>query len=260
MRPFRSYAKINLFLKIIGTRGDYHELVSRFWRIDSLYDTLIWLEGCESFTVRGKFSCEMRQNSIYKAKEALIPHLSSTQKRELEQLGVSVEKHIPEGAGLGGGSSNAATFLLMVIERFNLRLSLEELAGIGARVGADVPFFIFGYKSANVFGIGEHVKEVREIPARVELFTPPLEINTGAVYRHFRREILGNLDLNKQAKTAEELCEYKGSEILEHPDPLTLNDLYPAALACDPSLREYALPGRFFSGSGSTFFAKRRES
>ena len=260
MQPSRAYAKINLFLKIVGTRGDYHELVSRFWRIDSLYDTLTWLEGCENFTVHGKFSCEMRQNSICKAKETLLPYLNEQQKRELEGLGIAVEKHIPEGAGLGGGSSNAASFLLMAKERFNLRLSLEELAGIGAHVGADVPFFIFGYKSANVFGIGEDVREVHEIPAKLELFTPPLKIDTSAVYRHFRREILGNLDLNKQTKVAEELCECKGSEILEYSDPLTLNDLYPAALACYPSLKEYALPERFFSGSGSTFFAKRRES
>ncbi|MGP1450380.1 MAG: 4-(cytidine 5'-diphospho)-2-C-methyl-D-erythritol kinase [Wolinella sp.] len=209
-----SPAKINLFLKITGVRGDYHELASRFWRIDSLFDELFWIDGCDGFFIDSTVSCEFKKNSVYRAKEALMPYLNDRQSRELERLGVRIIKHIPEGAGLGGGSSNAATFLLMACERLGLVLATEELANIGAKVGADVPFFVYGYKSANVRGIGEIVDEFCEFPSKVELFTPPLHIDTATVYRTFRSQILPGLDFKKQSDEAERLLECDGARIV----------------------------------------------
>lgn len=251
----RSCAKVNLFLKILGSRGGYHELASRFWRVESLFDTLEWSEGARGgFEIQGAVSCAREQNTIFKAKEALKPYLSESQRAEMEKLRIVLTKRIPEGAGLGGGSSNAATFLLMARERFNLNLAPEELARVGARVGADVPFFVLGYPSANVRGIGEIVEPLAETPLELELFTPPIHVNTAKVYQSFRDAFLSALDEKKQAQESERLLSASGETILHSPDPLALNDLYKAALRIYPVLENHAINGRFFSGSGSTFF------
>ncbi len=252
----RSCAKINLFLKILGQKGSYHELASRFWRVESLFDEMEWIESSSgSFEIRSTLSCPVEQNSIYKAKEALLPRLKESERREIEKRGISLQKRIPEGAGLGGGSSNAATFLLMAKESLGLSLSLEELAEVGERVGADVPFFVFGYPSANVRGIGEIVEPFEENLVEVELFMSGIIANTARVYEAFRTSFLPKLDLRWQRQEAERWLESSGETILQSQDPLSLNDLYAPALLLYPELGEHAHTGRFFSGSGSTFFA-----
>ena len=163
MKIYRAYAKVNIFLKITGTRGDYHEIVSRFMRVDSLYDELCFVpKDTQEFEILGDFECETQQNTIYKAYMALRKFISS---KSLEKLmrthAINVAKKIPAFAGLGGGSSDAATYLKMCNEVLHLGLSQNELAQIGLNVGADVPFFVYGYKSANVSGIGEVVEEFR---------------------------------------------------------------------------------------------------
>ena len=72
MKIYRAYAKVNIFLKITGTRGDYHEIVSRFMRVDSLYDELCFVpKDTQEFEILGDFECETQQNTIYKAYMAL---------------------------------------------------------------------------------------------------------------------------------------------------------------------------------------------
>ena len=107
-----------------------------------------------------------------------------------ETHAVCVDKNIPSFAGLGGGSSDAATFLRMCNEELELGLSTNELAEIGSRVGADVPFFVYGYDSANVRGIGEVVERFDEPLLDFEITTPELQISTPAVYRYYRENHL----------------------------------------------------------------------
>ncbi|BBG66571.1 4-diphosphocytidyl-2-C-methyl-D-erythritol kinase [Hydrogenimonas sp.] len=246
-------AKINIFLKITGTRGRYHELRSRFVRIDSLYDTLSF-EKKSRPSAGFELECDTplpERNSVSEAYRLLkeeAPGIDSF----FKEYGVRLQKRIPQGAGLGGGSSDAAAFLHLCNEVCSLNIPAKRLARIGEKIGADVPFFVYGYRSANVEGIGEDITPFEEEPPEVELFTPPLHCDTTLVYRTFRERLAERID----PIAGEEWLELPSARIMEEVDPLTANDLYAAALLAYGELERYAAPGRFFSGSGSTFFEK----
>ena len=147
-----SPAKLNLFLHITGRRENgYHELQSIFQLID-LYD---WMEFEQSdsaeIQIDGLNSVELEQNLIYKATQILKPFAQT-----VSGLKIRIEKNIPMGAGLGGGSSNAATTLRIVNQLWNCGFTLQQLADLGLKLGADVPIFVHG-KNAWAEGIGEHL-------------------------------------------------------------------------------------------------------
>ncbi len=250
MIRYRAYAKVNIFLKITGKRGEYHTITSRFMRLNHLFDTL-WLEpkSTPEFEIRGNFDCELASNTIYKAYKYLLSHTRSQALSVLmEEYAVCVDKKIPSFAGLGGGSSDAATFLQLCNERLHLHLTINELAEIGANVGADVPFFLYGYESANVSGIGEIVERFNEPLINFEVITPPLQISTPAVYRYYRDHLYAPITF-EEIQTLEAT---PSRDILASMNPKEANDLYPAALGCYDELSEKE--GWFFSGSGSSFF------
>ena len=148
-----SPAKLNLFLHITGRRENgYHELQSIFQLID-LYD---WMEfertNNNSVQIEGLNSVDLEQNLIYKALQMIKPYVN------IDQLGLNIriEKNIPMGAGLGGGSSNAATTLIVANKIWQCGLNNDQLADLGVKLGADVPIFIHG-KNAWAEGIGEHL-------------------------------------------------------------------------------------------------------
>ncbi len=147
-----SPAKLNLFLHITGRRENgYHELQSIFQLID-LYD---WLEftpiELNEIQINGLNSVDLQQNLIFKATEILKPYA-----KKPTGLNISIEKNIPMGAGLGGGSSNAATTLIVVNKLWQCGLTIEQLADLGVKLGADVPIFVHGL-NAWAEGIGEHL-------------------------------------------------------------------------------------------------------
>ena len=157
----KSYAKVNIFLKIVGVRDNYHLIASRFVRVKNLFDTISFIKKeVESFTLEGDFSCSLEKNTVFKAYKELENF--DGVKEFFKHNIVKIEKNIPEFAGLGGGSSNCATFLNMVNEACNLNLNKEELAKIGSNIGADVPFFVYEFDSANVSGIGELLKSLKK--------------------------------------------------------------------------------------------------
>ncbi len=247
-------AKINIFLKITGTRGDYHTLASRFVRYDSLYDIVsfqhsqrgeFWIDGME---------IPQEKNIITKAYQTLQRHLGSKKLADFFTThSVHVKKQIPQGAGLGGGSSDAAAFLLLANAVVGLGLSIQELANIGVEVGADVPFFIYDYPSANVTGIGEVIEPFEEEPPEIELHTLPLACDTAKVYRHFRSRYLKTTDTD----LAKKLLRLPSSKILERFAPLQANDLYQSAKDLCPTLEKFAQT-YYLSGSGSSLFRKAR--
>lgn len=257
MKKYRAYAKVNIFLKITGTRGNYHEIVSRFMKVDNLYDELEFVKKedtdakANEFKIIGEFSCTTEQNTIYKAYFALK---EATQSKKLEELmqtyAIKVTKSIPAFAGLGGGSSDAATYLKMCNNSLNLGLSLNELAVIGLKVGADVPFFVYGYDSANVSGIGEVVEEFREELLNIETYTPKIEISTPRVYTVYREDFFAPIDGFK----TQELKETYSVDILKEMSADDANDLFKPALQEYAELKNHFRAGYYFSGSGSSFF------
>ena len=247
----KAYAKVNIFLKIVGTRGNYHEIISRFILVKNLFDELYFVEknSDEEFELFGDFGCSIFQNTIYKAYEALKKAGFEEQISKLfKEKALHVEKNIPSFAGLGGGSSDAASFLHMVNDEANLNLNDTELAAIGLNVGADVPFFVYNFDSANVAGIGEIVEKFDEKALHVEVITPDIKCDTGAIYRAFRKEY--KIDI----KMAQNLSKIKSEELLKIYTDLELNDLLKPALKTDKNLKNYRKENWFFSGSGSSFF------
>ncbi len=252
MKHYKAPAKVNIFLKITGRRGDYHEILSRFMLVEQLHDLLYFFpKESPEFVIDGTFACATEQNTIYKAYRAL---LEATGSAALEQLmrshGVGVNKHIPAFAGLGGGSSDAATFLKMCNEVLHMGLGSSELAEIGAKVGADVPFFVYGYPSANVSGIGEIVEPFDEVPLSIETRTPAIEISTPAVYKRFREGYYKELP----AERYDYFAQTESAALLQALSADEANDLFEPALSLYPALKEHFRHGWFFSGSGSSFF------
>ncbi|WP_309499508.1 4-(cytidine 5'-diphospho)-2-C-methyl-D-erythritol kinase [Sulfurovum sp.] len=249
----KAHAKVNIFLKIAGHKDGYHTLLSRFMRVEDLYDTITFEPSeCDTFTIEGCDDIPLESNTIYKAYKALNEHTG-----DLDILNffykhkVVVIKRIPSQAGLGGGSSDGAAFMRLVKEVCNLLISTKELARIGSTVGADFPFFIYNYPSANVSGFGEIVEPFEEELLPLELHTPDIRCDTSVVYKTFKEHLLNDISLSSFIGWDK----LDSNTLLEHiSDPIMLNDLYSAALMAYPELKKVDANGWFFSGSGSTFF------
>lgn len=252
-------AKVNIFLKIIGTRGNYHELLSRFVRVPTLFDTL-WFEpkkNNEPFELVGNFNCKVEDNTLYKAYVALCEEgFSKEVGAVMAEMALHVKKKIPTGSGLGGGSSDSATFLKMLNEQAHLNLTCKALMEIGSRVGADVSFFASEARSANVSGIGEVVEAYQEDTLDIEVFTPSIACHTGKVYQTYREYFLHTMHESQ----AQKMLSMPSIKLVEAFSKEELNDLYAPACTCYPELLLYAKEGWFFSGSGSSFFRIKGKS
>jgi len=236
----QSPAKVNLYLRIVGRRQDgYHMLDTLFHRL-SLADTLTLTKQKADFSFSSNANLPAREgNLLFKAYVELqkkFPKLGGVHAR--------LVKRIPIGAGLGGGSSNAAFFLLGMAKLYDLKISQAELMKMGVRVGADVPFFLLQKNQARALGIGEKLKHLPSKRKRYFLLlTDPKPLSTPAVYKQYREQggpfSKKSVDLNE-----------------------SVNDLQPAALALRPSLQKtFKLLEKggaetvLLSGSGPTVFA-----
>ena len=257
----KSFAKVNIFLKITGLEEFegrvLHTINSRFMLVKSLFDEIEFVPcKCDSFTIEG-VDIPKEQNIIYKAYREL--NIATGDLDIIEFFynhKVIVKKNIPFGAGLGGGSSNAATFINMVNVACNLNRSKDELAKIGAKVGADVPFFIYGYDSANVSGFGNIIEPFEEEALNFDIITPNIHCDTAKVYKAFDECCLDSISKHNGAT----LMLNSSRDILTSiKEPSKLNDLYTPALLVCPNLKDYAKDGYFLSGSGSSFFKLKDE-
>lgn len=181
-----SPAKLNLFLHITGRRADgYHNLQSVFCAVD--FGDVLTIEladhQSELVTLTGadRLTANLADNLIVRAVDTLAK-LYPTHARP---LAIHLDKQIPTGAGLGGGSSNCATTLLAVNQLWGLDLSYETLMTIGAGLGADVPFFIFAdkYKTAGIVeGIGEQIAPLLLPACEFLLLLPQAHISTAQLF------------------------------------------------------------------------------
>ena len=214
-----SPAKINLFLHIVGKRADgYHDLQTVFRLLNwgdylhfSLAETvntsqvsrdetsdastnkataivkhLVTLVGADSITDT------IEDNLIFKAATALIRYILTIKNlpQHLPKVRIALDKHLPMGAGLGGGSSNAATTLLALNELWHFNLTQSELIKIAVTIGADVPIFIFG-QDAIAMAIGEQLTSIDLADQHYLLLTPDAHVNTAELFAHpkLRRDI-----------------------------------------------------------------------
>jgi 4-diphosphocytidyl-2-C-methyl-D-erythritol kinase len=171
-------AKINLFLHVTGRRADgYHELQTLFQLLDWGDEVLLRVtDGPGIERVGADYAVAEDEDLAVRAARALQSATGGRQGAEIR-----VRKRIPLGTGLGGGSSDAATVLLVLNRLWGCGLGLAELAELGARLGADVPVFVRGH-SAMATGIGERLEPVAIGPRHYVLVFPDLSIATGAVF------------------------------------------------------------------------------
>jgi len=172
-----SPAKLNLFLHITGRRPDgYHEL-------QTLFQLLDWGDIL-TFTPDESGEVTLAGDDIgIPDHDNLILRAASTLRRNTLGATISLQKRIPAGAGLGGGSSNAATTLLALNHLWRLNLTNEHLREIGAGLGADVPVFV-GARTAWAEGIGEILSPVT-LPRRWYLIlVPECHVSTGQIFSH----------------------------------------------------------------------------
>lgn len=186
---FRSYAKINLFLHITGRYGNgYHKLQTLMQFID-LYDRITFKKRNDhQINIQSnQLISELKDNLIYKAIEKLQP-IAKEKNIQTTGFDIYIDKKIPMGAGLGGGSSNAATTLLALNKLWQLNLSKEELILLGKELGADVPIFIFG-KTAWAEGIGEKLTPFLQDEPYLLLIKPNIHISTETLFqnKHLKR-------------------------------------------------------------------------
>lgn len=170
-------AKLNLFLHITGRRPDgYHLLQSAFMLID-WQDTLHFEVRADGLVTREDLNVPLPADDlITRAARLLQAHTGCS-------LGahIAVEKNIPAQAGMGGGSSDAASCLLALNRLWGLKLSTGQLAQLGLKLGADVPFFLHGH-NAWVEGIGESITPVELPPGHFLVIKPPAGLETAKIF------------------------------------------------------------------------------
>lgn len=249
----RAPAKLNLFLEVLGERPDgYHEVATVMHAID-LADTVTLAPSDAPGT---RLVCDDPsvpaggENLCVRAAELVREHAGRA-----DGLEIRLEKRIPAGAGLGGGSSDAAAVINGLDRLWSLGLAREERLRLAARLGSDVPFFIEG-GTALCTGRGENVKKVKEIGGiTFILFLPQLVIATRDIYKMLKSFLTENV---KNVESFIEALEAGGPRVW---GPAIFNRLEEPVFALHPALGEargrmagLLSAGAHMSGSGSALF------
>jgi len=252
-------AKVNLGLHITGRRADgYHLLETAFWPVHAMADTLTLTElntaAAPELSLDGlPLTGAAADNLVLRAWHAM-----QAAEPSLPAVHIALEKRIPAGAGLGGGSSDAAHTLVGLNRLFDLGLSTDTLMRLALPLGADVPFFIVNQPMLAT-GVGEVLTPLAlDLSAyRIELVTPVIHSDTAAAYRHLQREHWsGAVDLG--ARLGKPVSEWRAS---------VRNDFEPSVFARFPELAAlkaslYARGAVYasMSGSGSALYGLFRAS
>lgn len=175
-----SPAKLNLFLYITGKRSDgYHELQTLFQFLDFGDELTLQLRQDQQLRLTTPITgVSTEQNLIYRAAKLLQDHTACSLGAE-----ISIDKRLPMGGGVGGGSSNAATVLVGLNQLWQTGLSLEELAELGLTLGADVPIFVRGF-AAFAEGVGEKLTPCSPPEKWYLVLKPNVSIPTALIFQH----------------------------------------------------------------------------
>jgi 4-diphosphocytidyl-2-C-methyl-D-erythritol kinase len=254
-------AKLNLFLHVTGRRADGYHL------IDSLMLPIDW---CDTLHLERRDDGRLARHDLgpsLPTDDLCLRAARALQGASATGLGadISIEKRVPWGAGLGGGSSDAASTLLALNRLWGLGWPLERLLPIGLALGADVPFFLGG-TPARVAGIGEAMRPVAHPPAWFAVVKPAAGLETHRVFASRRvaeiveaARIAGFSEAERRPNPGRAEAEESGPEL---DDGFGRNDLQAAAEELCPEVAQAAagLSAAFgnsrMSGSGSAVFAR----
>ncbi len=247
----RSFAKVNLALAVLGRRADgFHEIRTVFQSIDLCDELEIRPAQYLSLHCPDLASIPMEENTIWRAATALARAASPASGAE-----IILKKHIPAGAGLGGGSSNAAAALLGLSRFWRLTVPEDQLCAIAATIGSDVPYFLRGGTALGI-GRGEEIYPLPEIrPMNLVVIYPGVHIATGAAY-----QALSLMLTSRQAPpNIQSFC----SRLADDSDGWAgiFNDFetsilpaFPAVKEAKDFLTEMGATATLLSGSGSSVF------
>ncbi|OIQ78115.1 4-diphosphocytidyl-2-C-methyl-D-erythritol kinase [mine drainage metagenome] len=176
--PFPAPAKLNLFLHVTGRRSDGYHLLQSVFRLISMHDTLHL-----RVTDNGSIQRLNKIDGVAPEQDLCVRAARLLQQHAGCRAGVEIrlEKRLPMGGGLGGGSSDAATALLALNRLWGLDLPRSELLALALRLGADVPMFVFG-RNAWAEGIGEELQPIILAPAWYVVLTPAVHVETAQVF------------------------------------------------------------------------------
>ena len=239
VKRWHCHAKINLYLRVLGPLpSGFHELETLFQEID-FADEIHWISGKMplEFRVTGPVACPLKGNLVLKAVDAFSDATGLQVGGEM-----TLEKHVPVGAGLGGGSSDAARVLMGLNQSFGFPLAPDTLVGLMISLGSDVAFFNRGGMQIGR-GRGDRLEptHVHGMPRSGFLLLPPCSISTAEVYARVKREKPWEGPVRPEVRIGE-------------------NDLLSSALACSPRLQRifsaiaplFRDQLFFLTGSGST--------
>ncbi|MGC2167391.1 MAG: 4-(cytidine 5'-diphospho)-2-C-methyl-D-erythritol kinase [Gallionella sp.] len=236
-------AKLNLFLHITGRRADGYHTLQTLFRFISVYDTL-------SFSSRpdGEIHRVTNVPGVAESDDLCVRAAVLLQAETGCPLGadIGIEKSIPMGGGLGGGSSDAATTLIALNRLWTLGLNRGRLMQLGLKLGADVPVFVFG-QSALAEGVGEELQAFPLPEAWYVVLYPPVQVPTAQIFAHpeLTRD---TVSITMRALLSEQKQELR-------------NDMQPVACRLYPEVARYlASLGKFgnamMTGSGACIFAE----
>ncbi|MDT2597596.1 4-(cytidine 5'-diphospho)-2-C-methyl-D-erythritol kinase [Enterococcus dongliensis] len=246
-------AKINLGLDILGKRPDgLHELAMVMASID-LADRLYLEEIPEDKIIietNKAFLPTDKKNHVYEALE-LIKERFDIKKG----LQVKIHKEIPVAAGLGGGSTDSAAALRAVNRLWNLGLSLEELARLGAEIGSDVPYCVYGQTSL-VEGFGEKVTPIAPMPqCWVVVVKPRMSVSTRTIFAKIVMEELYHPDIAALVSAIEENDYQKMTANLGNSMEVVTIKKHPIIQQLKDRMLKYGADAAMMSGSGPTVYA-----
>lgn len=248
-------AKLNLFLHITGRRPNgYHNLETLFQLLD--WGDSLGFENADQISLTQKPSADFpeEQNLVFKAAKLLANHTGCKQ-----GIHIHLNKRIPTGAGLGGGSSDAATTLLALNKIWELGLSISELSGLALKLGADVPVFVEGQTSF-AQGIGEKLEPL-EMPNHWFLvLTPNAHISTANIFSHpeLKRDSTTLFAQESSPLLTRDMSPIKMCALAvqggQNDCQTVVEKLHPEVAKVRKTLEKYA-PARM-SGTGSSLFAQ----
>ena len=258
-----SYAKLNLYLKILGKRPDnYHSIITLFERIN-LSDQ-IELSSLAEKKIKIKSSglampCNYR-NLAYQA--ALLLQRKFAVNKGIE---IRIKKNIPVSAGLGGGSSNAASVLMGLNKFWKLNLTSKQLSSLGRRIGADVAFFLENCSFASASARGDKIKPLNlKIKLWQVIVVPRERISSSVIYNRWDKQDKAKKALTGLTKPQSVIRILRG--VLSKKDITSLSKLiynslekvsiaiYPVIIKIKRALSELGLKAILMSGSGSAVF------
>ncbi|MFZ3091954.1 MAG: 4-(cytidine 5'-diphospho)-2-C-methyl-D-erythritol kinase [Nitrospirota bacterium] len=250
-------AKINLFLEVVDKRiDDYHNIRTIFHKI-GLFDELTLEEADEGIelTIEGASLPAGHENIVYRAAEGFKNYTNIK-----KGVRIHLKKNIPVAAGLGGGSSDAASALLGLTRFWGVNISFDELLMMARDLGADVPFFLSG-PAALGLGKGDELYPLNPIEMQLLIVNPCLALSTASIYKRYDSLKETKMLLTKYEKDIKIKRFIQGNITVENIGGFLYNDLeavviddYPVIRELKEALIRQGAAGSLMSGSGSTVF------